>query len=72
MIGKTEEQLAAKAAEAADAAEWAAGELRRLLLPILRREMVSATLLRGVPGFLLADCPRNLEEAKNLEHLVNL
>lgn len=61
-----------RAAERAEAASWAAAELRRLLLPILRREMVSATLLTGVQGFLLQDCPQNLQEATNFEKEVNL
>jgi len=44
--------------------------LRRLLLPILRREMVSAALLRGVEGFILTDCPTNIQEAKTFEKVI--
>ena len=64
---KTEAELAAEAAEAAEAAAWAAAELRRLLPVIVRREMVSAALLTGVQGFVLADWPKNLEEVNIFE-----
>jgi len=64
---KTEAELAAEAEEAAEAAAWAAAELRRLLPAIVRREMVSAALLTGVQGFVLADWPKNLEEVNIFE-----
>ena len=61
---QTEAELAA---EAAEAAAWAAAELRRLLPAIVRREMVSAALVTGVQGFVLADWPKNLEEVNIFE-----
>ena len=38
--------------------------LLRNTYPLLRPSKVSATLLKGVQGFFLTDCPRSLAEVK--------